>query len=298
MSSIPSGGNSISTDVRDLASLRESAKQNSPEALKATAQKFEAMFVNMVLKSMRDATPKEGPFDSEQSKMFTSMLDQELSQSMARRGVGLADVLVRQLSTEKESLSSSLGKPVASDSIVDVPHKSPEVIQSNENDKISAYEREKHNSVPADSAVRKFRDRVSSAAEAASRETGIPAEFIVAQAALESGWGKREVKNGDGSSSNNVFGIKASSSWKGSVAEVVTTEYQDGVARKTVASFRSYENLDEAFADYAKLLKENRRYENVLGASSMDQFASGLQQAGYATDPMYAHKLKQIVKMS
>lgn len=298
MSTIPGSGNSISSDIKDLASLRESAKKNSPEALKETAKKFEAMFVNMVLKSMRDATPKEGPFDSEQSKMFTSMLDQELSQSMARRGIGLADVLVRQLSSEKERTSIPSGAAAEGELIVDVPKFGVDTIHRDATFKLSAYEKEKHGSPSLEGSVQAFRSRVASAAESASRKTGIPADFIVAQAALESGWGKREIKNMDGTSSNNVFGIKAGPDWKGAVTEVVTTEFEAGIAKKTVSKFRSYESVEDAFADYSRLLKENSRYEKVLNASSVDQFAHGLQKAGYATDPLYAQKIKQIVKMT
>lgn len=297
MTSISQGANSISTDIKDLASLRESAKNNAPEALRETAKKFEAMFVNMILKSMRDATPKEGPFDSEQSKMFTSMLDQELSQSMAQRGIGLADVLVRQLSSEKSlGVVDSSSQPGSKQSPPSGGN-SPDLSVA-PREYISAYAKQTDAKLSSAERVESFREKVGDAVKGASNETGIAENLILAHAALESGWGKREVKNPDGSSSHNFFGIKATPEWKGKVAEVVTTEYLDGKPRKSVERFRSYTSVEEGFSDYARFLKENKRYQNILGASSVDQFATGLQRAGYATDPLYADKLRRVVRMT
>jgi flagellar protein FlgJ len=133
-------------------------------------------------------------------------------------------------------------------------------------------------------------------AQAAERQTGVPASFILGQAALESGWGRGEVKNADGSSSFNLFGIKAGSGWKGATATVTTTEYSDGQPVRQRASFRSYGSYAEAFTDYARLLASQPRYAGVLrGASSPEAFAGGMQRAGYATDPAYASKLARTI---
>ncbi len=136
-------------------------------------------------------------------------------------------------------------------------------------------------------------------AEQASIETGIPAKFLLGQAALESGWGKHEIKALDGSTSHNVFGIKASKNWKGKTVEALTTEYVNGVAQQRVEKFRAYDSYAAAFKDYATLITKNPRYQNVVAnAGDASSFAQGLQRAGYATDPQYANKLTKIIKHS
>ena len=134
------------------------------------------------------------------------------------------------------------------------------------------------------------------AAQAAEEQTGIPATFMLAQAAHESGWGQRAIRNADGSSANNLFGIKASAGWKGAVAEVVTTEFIDGKPKKLVQRFRAYASAEESFRDYARLMTQNSRYSQVLASGGDAQrFAQGLQAAGYATDPAYAEKLGRVI---
>ena len=142
---------------------------------------------------------------------------------------------------------------------------------------------------------KEFVDRVWSHAVEASRSTGIPPHFLVAQAALESGWGKSEIRRADGSSSFNLFGVKAGKNWDGGVVEVATTEYVGGRAIRANEKFRSYGSYAEAFQDYANLLRSNPRYGNVMGSQSGTEFAKRLQQAGYATDPAYADKLARII---
>ena len=129
----------------------------------------------------------------------------------------------------------------------------------------------------------------------ASRATGIPARFLVAQAALETGWGKYELKNADGSPSHNLFNIKAGKRWAGDTVSTATTEYSNGVATRENARFRSYGSYAESFRDYARLISSNPRYAAVLGQDDAAAFARGLQSAGYATDPLYADKLARII---
>jgi flagellar protein FlgJ len=300
---------SLAADVKDLAKLRQAAKENSPEALKATAKQFEALMMNMVLKSMREATPKDGLFDSEQGKIFGSMLDQQLSQTMANRGMGLADILVRQLSNNIAS-KAALPKPsaeVGDTAAAMAPSTTSATAEKSTTDTVASTSRVS-DIVAASAAARSYRkpahvqafqDKLSAHAEQASLDTGIPAKFMLGQAALESGWGKHEIRNSDGSSSHNLFGIKADRNWKGRVAENVTTEYVNGVPRQTVAKFRAYDSYADSFRDYASLLKDNPRYEKVL-ASGADArgFAQGLQKAGYATDPRYADKLASLITRS
>ncbi len=144
-------------------------------------------------------------------------------------------------------------------------------------------------------APREFVSRVWPHALEASRATGIPAHFIVAQAALESGWGRGEIRLADGRTSFNLFNVKAGQGWSGETVDVTTTEYVNGAAQKQVERFRAYRSYAEAFADYANLLKSNPRYANVIGQQDGVGFARALQQAGYATDPMYAEKLARII---
>jgi peptidoglycan hydrolase FlgJ len=236
--------------------------------------------MNMMLKSMRDATPQDGLFDSQQGKMYTSMLDQQISQTMASRGVGLADVLVRQLS----NIAGNHALPPDGMPAAQVPA-APAAAGS-----AAA-------SQPAN--IRAFQERLAPHAEEASRATGIPAKFMLGQAALESGWGKREIRGADGSASHNLFGIKATGGWKGKVVETATTEYVNGVPQTKMEKFRAYDSYGDAFRDYAKLLRDNPRYQNVLAnATDAAGFAQGLQKAGYATDPQYAAKLTRIINHS
>lgn len=298
---------SLAVDIKSLNALRSSAAQRSPEALKGASKQFEALFLNMVLKSMRDAAPQEGLLESHQTKLFTSMLDQQLSQNMAQRGVGLADMLVRQL-------SNSLNKPFPSenDAAERLPLDIPLARGLSDLDKARLLEgiasragngvpqgskRSKSQQRPAHVAA--FHNRLQADAEAASRATGIPAKFMLAQAALETGWGKREIRARDGSSAHNLFGIKATANWTGRVTEATTIEYINGVPQRRVERFRAYDSYADAFRDYANFLKTNPRYEKVLAnAQDADGFARGLQRAGYATDPHYAAKLSSIIRRS
>lgn len=273
----------LAVDVQSVDKLRLQAKQSPDKALKEVAQQFEVLFMNMMLKSMREATPKDGMFDSEQTKFYTSMLDMQYAQSLSAKGIGLADMMVKQLTRSvvtPEELQS-LQDMDASMSTLDTSSAPPSPSGA---------------SVPLPaSQTRDFVNTLWPHAQAVSQATGIPAQFMVAQAALESGWGKHEIRRADGSPSFNVFGIKAGRSWSGPVAETVTTEYVNGVAQKSVEKFRAYSSYAEGFRDYANLLLNNPRYAAVLEQQDAAGFARGLQQAGYATDPMYADKLMRIL---
>lgn len=285
----------LAIDTKGLDDLKQSAKNNSPEALKAAAKQFEALFMNMMLKSMRQAGGQDGIFDSEQSRMYTSMLDQQLSQKMANKGLGLADALVRQMTNN--SVSQALQTDNASSSEISITHglnayldHMKAVPESASNSKVSGI-------VP--DHVRAFQKKLEEHAEQASRETGIPAKFMLGQAALETGWGRKEIKALDGSVSHNIFGMKANAGWKGKTVNAVTTEYINGVAHRKVEKFKAYNSYADAFKDYAKLITKNPRYENVLAnAKDATSFAYGLQKAGYATDPQYANKLTRIIQQS
>jgi flagellar protein FlgJ len=287
-------------DVKGIGELRQSAKANDPAALKTAATQFEAMFLNMMMKSMRDATPQDGMLDSQQSKMFTTMMDQQTSQNLAKRGTGLADVLIRQLSQATQLQALAPAGPDAPGVAA-----SPLAALSTLSTSLTSSARSVLQTVPAPAArtqaphVRAFQEKLAAHAQEASRTTGIPAKFMLGQAALESGWGKHEIKGRDGATSHNLFGIKAGANWTGKVAEAVTTEYVNGVAQTSVEKFRAYDSYADSFKDYAKLITGNKRYEKVLAsAGDASSFAQGLQRAGYATDPNYAAKLTRIIKHS
>jgi peptidoglycan hydrolase FlgJ len=305
----------LALDVQGMGALRQSARAGSPEALKSAATQFEAMFVGMMMKSMRDATPQDGMLDSQQSKMFTTMLDQQTSQSIAKKGIGLADVLIRQLSQQAANTQAlaigndgAAAEAAAPAAPAAASRFDPALLQraiaaaGGAGAAATAGATEAGTDAAkagVPSHVRSFQAKLGAHAEEASRATGIPAKFMLGQAALESGWGKREIKGRDGSNSHNLFGIKAGADWKGKVAEAVTTEYVNGKAQTKVERFRAYASYGDSFKDYAKLLASNPRYEKVLAsAGDASSFAQGLQRAGYATDPHYARKLTNIIKHS
>ena len=289
-------------DTKGMGDLKQAAKAGAPEALKGAATQFEAMFINMMMKSMRDATPQDELTGSEQTKMFTGMLDQQLSQNMAKRGVGLADMLIRQLSaqaTSAQALAIGGDQNVRTSAAMPEARTAAELISTP--GALLAPSTITHAASGRAQAphVRAFQEKLAGHADAAEKVTGIPAKFMLSQAALETGWGRREIRNQDGSSANNLFGIKAGPGWKGKVASAVTTEYVNGVPHTRVEKFRAYDSYADSFKDYAKLISNNPRYEKVLAAAGdASSFAHGLQKAGYATDPLYAAKLTRIIKHS
>ncbi|MRX07049.1 flagellar assembly peptidoglycan hydrolase FlgJ [Pseudoduganella sp. FT25W] len=303
----------FSLDVRDMGSLKQSARAGSPAALKTAATQFEAMFVNMMMKSMREATPQDGLTDSQQTKTFQTMLDQQTSQNIAKKGIGLADMLVRQLNKQTDAQALALSGEAADSSnganagsfagvasLMDAKLQRA-IAAAGGNAAATTTSTDAAGASKGSQAphVRSFQEKLAAHAEEASKATGIPAKFMLGQAALESGWGKREIKGRDGTNSNNLFGIKAGADWKGKVVEATTTEYVNGKAQTKVERFRAYDSYADSFKDYAKLLASNPRYEKVLAsAGDASSFAQGLQKAGYATDPNYATKLTSIIKRS
>jgi peptidoglycan hydrolase FlgJ len=274
----------LSADPASLDRIKLQAKNDPEGAAKAAAQQFEALFLNMLLKSMRDTTSQDTLFDSEQTRLYQSMLDQQIAQSMSKRGIGLADAMVRQLINRNLAVPAdrvSAGDPAAAASGAT---------------EVSEALQQRDATTNAAAAARDFVNRVWPHAVEAARTAGVAPHFVVAQAALESGWGRSEIRNADGSPSYNLFNIKAGRGWTGGVVEAATTEYVNGTPQKSVERFRSYGSYAEAFADYARLLRSQPRYAAVVDTGGDVQgFARGLQQAGYATDPMYADKLVRII---
>lgn len=310
----------LALDAQGLERLKQQAGRDPGRAVGEAAQQFEALLLNMMLKSMRQAGGQEGMFDTEQSKLYTSMFDQQIAQHLAKRGIGLADVMTRQLARQGAASPAAPAAEAAAGArpADSVPASGAAMMQPLETrgvaNRIWLRAMEAGRSAapatapsPADAPTpgasplpvtktREFVDRVWSHAVDAARATGIKPQFMVGQAALESGWGRNEIRGEDGSRTYNLFGVKAGKSWTGPVVEKTTTEYINGVAQKTTAKFRVYSSYAESFKDYASLLMGNRRYAEVIErGQSAEGFARGLQQAGYATDPAYADKLTRII---
>jgi flagellar protein FlgJ len=289
----PDLSSKLALDSNGLNKLRVAAKESSPESIRETAKQFEAMFLNMMLKSMRDATPQESMFESDQTRTYTAMLDQQLSQSLASKGMGLADVLIRQLTKNAGAISPvsqmpEFGAPEKADEMSAIPQA---LIQKMAQSLAATGSRNQ----PEHAG--NFQKRMMGYAQEASLASGIPAQFMVGQAALESGWGKHEIKYADGRPSHNLFGIKATGNWNGKVAETMTTEYINGEKVQRVEKFRAYDSYADAFKDFANLISKNPRYQAVMGnLQHPDGYAHAMQQAGYATDPNYADKLIKVIQ--
>jgi flagellar protein FlgJ len=256
--------------VDTLSALRSAAAQDPQRAVKEAAKQFEALFMQELMKSMRQATMSSGLLDNEGTKLATEMMDTEFAGKMSGLPGGLAAAIERQLSRQMGAAA---------------PDAAPKINRTTQTTPLR----------PPTSAG-EFVSMHGEAAKRAEQATGIPATFMVAQAAHETGWGKKQIRMADGSNSFNLFGIKATADWKGPVARITTTEYVDGRPRKLTQSFRVYSSYEESFADYARLMKTSPRYREVVTrADDAKHFAQGLQRAGYATDPAYAEKLGRVI---
>ena len=301
--------NRAAFDVKSAQDLRTQFLKNPQEGLKAAAQQFEALFLQMVMKSMRDAVPQDGLLNSDQSRFYTGMLDQQMAQNLSAsgKGIGFARLIEQQLGRNLPG-AGGLAAPAEAANAAGNPLPLAASDGRHLNYKTvlgrlptSAAYATSVASVPAaastdaTASAKEFVNRVWPHAVEVSRSTGIPPQFLVAHSALESGWGKSEIRQADGSSSHNLFGIKAGKSWTGATVEATTTEYINGRPQQVVERFRAYASYEESFRDYATLLRNNSRYSAVIGSQNGTEFAKGLQQAGYATDPMYADKLSRII---
>ena len=289
---------SLNIDSRSLDSLRSEASRNPKAAARQAAVQFESLFMQMVVKSMRDATPKTDP--SQGGDTFTGMLDTQLSKQFAGRPGGLADMIERQLTRHMQNLPAVSPENLPATGGAAGAAGTPAAASTRSGAATGAGPASAVG-VPAAAGARQseFIQKLLPHAREAERQTGLPASFILGQAALESGWGKGEIRNADGSGSFNLFGIKAGGSWQGATSEVMTTEYADGQPARQRAAFRSYGSYTEAFTDYARLLSGSSRYAGaVRGATSAESFAQGMQRAGYATDPQYASKLARTINQT
>jgi flagellar protein FlgJ len=289
---------------QSLAKLRYAAAKDPVATTRAAAQQFESMFVGIMLKSMRAATPSDGPFDNQHSRMYMELMDQQVAQKIATtgKGLGLADMLAAQIRRGTEGatpLAPQDGQPIPlKRETAAIPYKheaAPVPFKANLPGSDMMPLNANVTPQAAAGAPKDFVAAVWTHATEAAQTLGVAPHALVAQAALESGWGKREILLADGSTSHNLFGIKAGPEWQGKVAEVRTTEYVNGAPRAQTARFRAYDSYEEAFRDYVDMLKQSPRYAEAVQAKEPGQFALALQRAGYATDPAYADKLNRIM---
>jgi flagellar protein FlgJ len=289
------GAPALYTDFTGLQKLKLQAREGQASARAEVARQFESLFVAQMLKSMRAASGGKGLMDSDRSLFYRDMHDQQLATQLAKSGgIGMAEVIERQLGGKPESQDQS-GKQVADYRAApvwrNVPPLVAEAMAAARGDRVVP-----SGSTDLGDTPQEFLRTLWPYAEQAARELGVAPEALLAQAALETGWGRHIMPGPDGQPSYNLFGIKADRSWDGQLVHTSTLEYQDGVAVKTRAAFRAYGSFTESFRDYVAFLKENPRYQRVLAAAGdPESFVEELQRAGYATDPGYAAKLKNIM---
>jgi len=308
----------LAADSRSLEQLKRAARDDPRQAAKKVATQFEALFMQMVLKSMRDATPRSGLLDSQEQDMYRGMLDQQVAQQIAAKGTGLSELIARQLARNLPGAPSQALTPGPS-----APRgRGEELLPPTANSR--SYRLAEHEgaspaplfpssassghrpeeapgvrdaSPPPLEVQREFMQAHRADAERAQQLTGVPASFILGQAALESGWGRREIRASDGSPSYNLFGIKAGPAWQGRTVQVTTTEYDSAVPRSTVQSFRAYASYAAAFQDWALTIGRSQRYSAAIASTGdASGFGIGMQQAGYSTDPAYAEKLASVIR--
>ncbi|MGM0639476.1 MAG: flagellar assembly peptidoglycan hydrolase FlgJ [Pseudomonadota bacterium] len=390
--SVQDMGSQFALDMQGLDRLKHTARQDPSKGVRGAAEQFEALFLQMMLKSMRDTIPQSGLLESQATDFYQSLMDQQWSQVMATRGIGLADSLVAQLERSGMVPEQAQRGSAIDELIAGIPRGAPRPLQDalledrdladSAAEALASKESESREAAPmevqpspaageldamrrsntADAAppagfmealktspagfmdevatqplaaapssrdplprdaptrgaesaggagavsgdsrttsstasgqvpahVQAFVDKLEGPARAASRQTGVPTELILAQAALETGWGRHEIATADGRNSHNLFGIKAGSRWQGSTTEVATHEYLNGQRTRVNDTFRVYGSFEESFTDYARLISDNPRYAGVVTAGSAEQAARSLQAGGYATDPAYADKL-------
>jgi flagellar protein FlgJ len=248
-------------DFNGLEGLKKGAKADDPKAIRAAAQQFESLFTDMMLKSMREAKLGQGLGDTQESDLYQDMYDQQLSLKMAQgKGIGLADMLVQQL-TRNSAAKAAAGSasPAAASNA----------------DRIS------------------FVKSLEPYAEHAASQLGVSSDTLIAQAALETGWGQHVPASSNGSSSFNLFGIKAGGGWNGDAVSAQTTEYSLGSSSSISQPFRAYSSVQQGVNDYVTLLQRSSHYQRALGTGDdVSAFGSALARGGYATDPVYVQKLQ------
>ncbi|WP_144777262.1 flagellar assembly peptidoglycan hydrolase FlgJ [Marinobacter maritimus] len=301
----------VYTDFSGLNALKSGARDDKQAALEEVARQFESIFLSEMLKSMRKAGDvfSEGNYlNSTQSEFYRDMFDSQMSLTMAGgHGTGLAEALVRQLGkdipgTDKQGAPLASHKATLADyerSIpplsLRLPERVEEVTEVAETESSATVNNDRSLPERFDSPEH-FVNTLLPIAESISADTGIDPRLMVAQAALETGWGKHMILGDSNQPSYNLFGIKADSRWQGEAVTITTTEFREGVPMKERADFRAYPDYESSFRDYVSFLESNPRYRDVLASADQPEvFARKLQEAGYATDPQYGNKINQIM---
>lgn len=320
--------NRFAYDLSDLNQLKSHVVRGSAGSIKQVAEQFESLFLNMMMQSMRKGVPEGGLFNQSSTQLFTAMFDQQVAQQAAGKGFGLADIIVKQLTTNKKVLSTMdvnssaesntnnsttkqqdlrLAQSLYSSNVSSTSNLAPQMLgqmlyhsTSNNVEKTPHQTKEladKKKSVDnfEPDEISNFIEDWIEPAKQAAKASGIPYEVIIAQAALETGWGKKQIKTVDNQSSYNYFGIKANASWHGDSTRVTTQEFINDKMIKVQDDFRVYNSRQHALTDYLDLLTKNPRYNSVVKAPDARTAAKELQAANYATDPEYSNKLIQII---
>lgn len=286
LSPLVTKNNALAADARSLDALKAQAGKDGAGAVKEAAKQLESLFMRELIKSMRAATVKSGLLDSAQGEISADLLDQQLSVSMSGLPGGLSAAIERQLSRHTVAMDNTRVLPSAEGAARPVRATPATAGNAGAASAVGSTGSAKHS----------FVERHQEAAERIEQQSGIPAHYMLGQAAHETGWGRREINHADGSPSFNLFGIKAGAGWTGKVAEVTTTEYVNGEARKVKAKFRAYDSYEDSFRDYARLITDSPRYGKVMDKTATPlAFATELKRAGYATDPDYAGKLSRVI---
>ncbi|MCK5819916.1 MAG: flagellar assembly peptidoglycan hydrolase FlgJ [Psychromonas sp.] len=296
-------------DLNSLDQLRKKALNNEKESIREVANQFEAMFATMLIKSMRQANEAfetDSPFNNKQTKFYTDMQDKQLALDISRHGaLGLADALVNQLDptsmiTPKEINPDKLVMPgVEQSSMMDFI-KIKLADDFNKQDQTVASVAEKsENKILMFKDKQSFIDTLLPYAKKAAKVLGVSPAALIAQSALETGWGKKVISANNHRSSFNLFNIKADEGWQGDNISKNSLEIENGIGVERKSRFRAYDNISQSFNDYQSFIKQNQRYAEALKqGENAERYVEELQKAGYATDPQYAEKIKQIMKGS
>ena len=291
----------LAVDVADAQALKARATSGDPDALRSAARQFESMLIAQMLKTMRETrfNEEDDPLTGGESmKLYRELLDQQWAARLAGgRGLGFAEMMTKAMESRGGAVAgvSPPAIPAATPAASAQPAPAlPLAAPAVSRPAAVAMPAVATAPVAADQSGRKqqFIETMRPHAEVAATATGLPARFILAHAALESGWGEREIRDSSGGASHNLFGIKAGRNWDGATVQTLTTEYRQGLPMKMTQSFRAYDDYSAGFTDYANLLKS--RHGASLQADA-DAFANGLAAGGYATDPAYAGKLKAVI---
>lgn len=294
-------GPDIYTHFDGLAELRRHARAQDPAATRTVAQQFEGLFLHMMLKSMRQASFGDPLLGSRDADFYRDLFDQQLATHLGQTGsVGIADLLERQLTLTPGGHPDPLARaplrrppgPVTAATTVDTPVPTDGHAPRSS---VAAAVPESVAPAPPFAAPRQFVEQLLPLARQAAAELGTDPGVLLAQAALETGWGRHILRNPDGSSSHNLFNIKADGRWDGPRATVNTLEYREGTFQRERAAFRAYPDFAASFADYVALVRGSARYRGALEAvAEPEAFLHALHQAGYATDPDYADKVLRL----